>query len=132
MLLPGVTESSAAAMAFRKSFDFQPDGAVNLAENQLSDAFTGIQQIGFAAEIGQQDFDFPPVVAVYRTGRVQHSDAVVQRQTAAGPHLSFPSFGQSDGDAGGNGLGSTGIQSQRFIQISPQIQTGRVRCGGLR
>ena len=55
--------------------------------NYLSNTITAANREGETAEIDKNDFDFAAVVRIDRSRRIEYHHAVLDRKTAAGPHL---------------------------------------------
>ncbi len=62
-------------------------GADDRGDNQLSNSRASAQFKGFAPEIREKHTDFPAIVGIDRSGRIQNGDAVLARpaQSAAAP-----------------------------------------------
>ena len=55
---------------------------------------------GASPEIDQDDLDLAAIVGIDRAGRIEHGDAVPQREPGARPDLAFGAGRQRDRDAG--------------------------------
>ncbi len=81
-----------------------------------------VMRKGLVAVIDQDRLDLAAIVAVDGAGRIEHSDAVVERQARTRPHLRLVANGQFDGDAAGDGGARTGHQFEFDFVGGEQIE----------
>src|SRR5437899_10761069 len=79
----GAAEASVSAGAGGQLLHFLPCDARDGRHDQLRDAVAAADADGGAAEVDEQHLDLAPVVGVDRPGRVEESQALAVRETAA-------------------------------------------------
>jgi hypothetical protein len=75
--------------------------------------------------IYQWDHDFAAVVAIYRAGTVEDSDAGSHGKSGARPYLPLVARRDLNKNAGGDAAPFPGTNHQRFVDARPEIGAGR-------
>src|SRR5215471_464432 len=87
------TKTPNSACCFIKTCDFADGGLQSCHKHQLCDARAALDRERVAAEIRKDYMNFAAVIGIERAGRIEHRDAVMQRQPRARPDLAFNSCG---------------------------------------
>ena len=84
-----VSEAAAATLGVAEFLHLYDFGLLVAGDDHLGDALAVVDDEVFLREVDEDDAYFAAVVGVDGAGRVEHRDALLQRQSAAGPHLRF-------------------------------------------
>ncbi len=122
-----MSESAAAAFAVRQQLDDMQAGAADRGENELGDAVAPADGERLAAKIDQGDFDFAPIIGINRARRIDHSNAVFDRQAGAWPDLQLKALWQGGGKTGRNKLNAAGLEHNVFRAGGGNIHARRLR-----
>src|SRR5580700_713416 len=95
----GRAETALTALARRQFFGLDEFGARMLCDDELCDLHAARDAKARVAQIDQDHLDLASVIAVDRTWRVEHGNAVIEREARSRAHLRFHAFGQRDRDA---------------------------------
>ena len=98
--LTGRAKTSRPPFGIRELYRLLEDGPVCGGQDELRDPVAAANRERFASQIDQQHHQFPAVVAVDRTGRVDDGDPVAQGHPAAGPNLALPTRRNLQAQAG--------------------------------
>src|SRR3546814_15097829 len=83
----GRAETAGAAHGLRQLGDGQPVDPAEGRDDELRAALAPIDGERLLALVDQADADLATIVGIHRARRVQHGDAVLQREAGARPYL---------------------------------------------
>ncbi len=90
----------------------------------MRDAITVIDDEILATMIDQDNADFPAVVGIDRTWRIDQADSASQGKPGTGTHLPLEPRGNGQGDAGRHQYPIAAFQNQRLIERRIQVHAG--------
>ena len=85
--LPRVSKAAGAALGVRQLLYLHNFSLLMSGDDHLGDALAVVDDEVILREINKYNAYLAAVVGVDGAGRVEHRDALLQRQAAAGPHL---------------------------------------------
>ena len=98
-----------------------------LCYNKLCNTFTILYSKWHITKVYQNYTDFTPIISIHSARTIQHSYAMFQSQTTTRTHLGFIPHRQSHIKASRYQLTTKRFQYNIFVDISPYIQSGRLR-----
>ncbi len=103
--------------------EFRP---CDTGEDELGDAFAGLDGVGLDAVVDEDDSHFAAVIRVDGPRSVEHGDAVLEGKARSRPHLGFVSFGDLKEETGEDEPPLAWGEGDWFLKIGPQVHA----CGG--
>ena len=110
LLAAGGTEAFGSAGSLGEGVGFGKDGLDALDDTELGDAMAGGDGLGFGGEIGENDFKLAAVAGINDAGE---GGEAAQGETGAVFNQSAVSFGQFEGEPGGDCAGRAGFADRR-------------------
>src|SRR5262245_21621279 len=98
-------------------------------DDELRDLHAARDREGRCAMIDEDRGHFAAVIRVDRAWRVQHCDAVLEREPRSRPNLSFDARGQRQRNARGHGLLSPRQQDKHVLDCGNEVKAGGARRG---
>ena len=129
LLFPCMPEAAIAPFGIAQVFCRDPFHAFVPGHYHLGDPVSVPDAEILIGEVDQDDFYLAPVVGVDGSRRVEHGDAVLGGQPAAGADLSLESDWQLNEQAGRDNDSSAGFEDHGLLDVGPQIHPGRCRRG---
>jgi hypothetical protein len=93
-----MSESTGVAFGFVKFLHDFKSGRIYFFYDHLGDAVSASKRVWLSAQIDCRDLYFPAVIGIDGSGRINQSDTVFYRQSAARSNLGFKSFRKRDGN----------------------------------
>ncbi len=97
--------------------------------HHLGNALAIVHYKVFARQVDEQHAHLAAIVGIDGARSVQHGDAMLQGQSAAGAHLGLIARGQSNIQTSLEELALHRAQHHRLLQVGTQVHTGTQRCG---
>ena len=127
-LFPCVSEAAAAALGVGQFLHLDDFGLLASGNDHLGNALAVVDDEVLIAEVDEDDAYFASVVGVDGAGAVQHGDALLQRQAAAGPRLRLVARRQLHEEARLHEPSFHRLQRNRSLgQISAEVHACRLR-----
>ena len=128
LLFPRVSEAAGATLGVGELLHLYYLGLLVAGDDHLGDAFAVGDDEVLLREVDEDDAHLAAVVGVDGAGRVEHRDALLQRQTAAGPHLRLVARRQLHEEARLHKTAFHRPQRNRSLgQVRPEIHPRRLR-----
>lgn len=127
-LTPRRTKSTRPARRIPK-FTFFPLHRFIFRNDELRDAIGGMNRIILLPKVQQYDANLAAIPRVDSSRAIRQSNRMLQRQTAARPHLRFVTGRKRDRNSGRNRLWHVRFQDHRSrsAKIHPRVFQGTVR-----
>src|SRR5262245_43726880 len=124
------TKTPNSACCFIKICDFADRGLQGCYQHQLCNARAALDRERVVAEIRKDYLNFAAVIGIERARRIEHRDAVVQREPRARPDLALNPCGQRDREAGRDRGASTRRDDDGRVRghRGHEVEPGRVRA----
>ena len=119
-----MSKSSVAPFRLVQRVRRQPGGLFVAGDDHLGDAFAILDDKGLGREVHQDDAYLAAVVGIYGARRIEHRDAPLQGQAAAGADLRLIAGGQGDVQARGHQAALQGRQRDGLVQVGAEVQAG--------
>lgn len=113
-VFPRVTESAGSPFGIVEDFDRFPFYLLAGGNDHLTDPFAIVDDKGFVRQIDEDNSDFPPIVGIDGTRRIQQGDSMFDGQSAPGTHLGLIAVGKSDIQACRDQLSFQGLELYRL------------------
>ena len=91
-------------------------------DDQLGDPFAMFNSAGIPAVVDEQISEWPPVIAVDGSGRIENGETILQGQSAAWPNLSLETGWYGQGQASRNQDAIASGQIHCLGQTGPEIK----------
>ena len=124
-----MTESSFSPISLPKLRFFAKLHQGNVREHDLRDAIAILDPKRGRTQVGQDDAQRPPIIAVDRARSVEHGNAVLERQTRPCPNLPLHPSRDGQGQARGHQNHPSRLQDERLVQTGRQVESRR-SCRG--
>ena len=124
-------ESSFAAICIRQFFCPYQLRTDNWRDDELSDTHVRLDLECGVAVVDKDRQDFPAVISVDRSWRVQYRDAALPCQSRSRPDLGLETFRQLNTDAGRAGIAHTWLQIDFVRDSGVKVEPGSAGRGVL-
>lgn len=124
-----MTVTAFASLRLVEHFHLFPCGRLVSRDNHLRHTLAGVDHEVVVGEVHEQHFQLATIVGVYRARGVEHGDAVLQREPAAGAHLCFIAFGQLYAYARWHEGPLHGMERDGRLYVSTEIHARALTCG---
>ena len=118
-MFPRAAETAGVAFGFCEGIRGFPGDLFVAGDDHLGDAFAGFYGLWLVGEVDDDALDFAAVVAVDRSGRVEHGEAAIDGQAAAGADLRLVAVGQFDEQARRDEGPTERGQGDRGVELGP-------------
>ena len=115
-------EPASPPVGFAQLLYFLPAYASHRCEDELSHPVTGLDALLGVGEVDENDAHVATVVGVDRARCVEHGEAPLESEAAAGPHLGFVPSRDLEAQTAGDKCPGSGRQTQRFIEVGAQVE----------
>ena len=121
----GRSESARTSRGIGQNRDGLKIRAGHRRKDDLRDSVPAPDFERLAAEIAENDFDFPAIVGIDRSGRIDAGDSVSEREPGPRADLSLEALGNREHEAGRNGGPLARCQNDRWIHSGVKVAAGR-------
>lgn len=126
----GVAEAAGAALAVIQSLGPGPLYPGIRRYHHLANTLAVVDRKGLVRKVDKYHTYFAAIVGIYRPGRIDQGDAVLERKAAARTQLHLVAFGKLDAQPGGDESAFERSEYYRFGQVRPHVHTGG-QCRGV-
>ena len=98
-------------------------------DDELGNAFAGLEGEGGLSVVDEQDPDFTAVVRVNGSRAIQDGQAMFEGEATARTDLRFVSIGQLDVQSGGHKASLAGLQDHGSFEAGAQVESGALGRG---